>query len=75
MDRAAAMATHTPGRHVSLNGLGQCDIELDGTPRSQVVRTLEYGPLNQPITALLVPERYSKYILYRDNCLTNEAKE
>ena len=49
------------------------ETELSWT--EQVVRTLEYGPLNQPITALLVPERYDKYIMYRDNYLTNEAKE
>ena len=32
-------------------------IELESTPRSQAVRALKYGPLNQPITAHLVPSR------------------
>ena len=32
-------------------------MELESTPQSQAVPTLEYGPLNQPITAHLVPKR------------------
>lgn len=32
-------------------------IELESTPRSQAVRTLQYRLLNQPITAHLVAER------------------
>ena len=46
-------------------------VELESTPGSQVVHTLEYGPLNQPIKGQIVPERYNKlcydinkYILY-----------
>lgn len=35
-------------------------IELESTPHSQADHTLEYGLLNQPITAHLVPERYNK---------------
>ena len=35
-------------------------IEREGTSRSQAVRTLEYGPLNHPITAHLVPEGCNK---------------
>ena len=35
-------------------------IELESTPQSQAVHTSEYGPLNQPITAHLVPESYNK---------------
>ena len=34
--------------------------ELQSTPQSQAVHTWEYGPLNQPITAQLVPESYNK---------------
>jgi len=33
---------------------------VESTPHSQADRTLEYGLLNQPITAHLVPERYNK---------------
>lgn len=39
-------------------------IELQSTPRSQGVRASEYGPLNQPISAHLVPERCSKKLSY-----------
>ena len=35
-------------------------LALESTPRSQAVRTLEHGPLNQPITALVVPQRCNK---------------
>ena len=35
-------------------------IEQESTPQSQAVCTLEYRPLNQPITAHIVPERYNK---------------
>ena len=35
-------------------------IELQSTPQSQAVHTSEYGPLNQPITAHLVPKSYNK---------------
>ena len=37
-------------------------IEMESTPRSQAIRTLEYGLLNQPITAHVLPKRYNKYI-------------
>ena len=37
-------------------------IELANTPRSQVIRSLKYGPLNQPITAHVIPERYNEMI-------------
>ena len=30
-------------------------------PRSQVIRTLDYRPLNQPITVHLICERYNNY--------------
>ena len=36
--------------------LGKC-IELESSPRSQAVRTVECGSLSQPITAHVVPER------------------
>ena len=37
-------------------------IELESTPRSQAVRTSEYGRLNQPITEhVVVPERSNEY--------------
>lgn len=39
-------------------------IELQSTPRSQTVCTLEHGQLNQPITDPAVPERYI-------NCLSS----
>jgi len=45
-------------------------IELESTPRSQAVRTLVYGPLNQPITAHLVPERHNK----GKDCSSSELK-
>ena len=35
-------------------------IEQESTLQSQAVCTLEYRPLNQPITAHIVPERYNK---------------
>ena len=35
---------------------------MESTWRIQAVRTLEYGPLNQPITAHVVHERYNKKI-------------
>lgn len=34
-------------------------IKLKSTPQGRVVHTLEYGPLNQPITLHVVPERYN----------------
>ena len=34
--------------------------ELESRPQSQAVHTSEYRPLNQPITAQLVPESYNK---------------
>ena len=37
-------------------------IELESSPRSQAIRTSEYGRLNQPITAhVVVPERSNEY--------------
>ena len=38
---------------------------MESTTRSQAVRTLEQGPLNQPITAHFVPERFNKQIYQR----------
>ena len=35
---------------------------MESTWRTQAVCTLEYGPLNQPITAHVVHERYNKKI-------------
>ena len=35
---------------------------MESTSRIQAVRTSEYGPLNQPITAHVVHERYNKKI-------------
>ena len=46
-------------RKMFITSLGNL-IELESTPHSQADRTLEYGLLNQPITAHLVPERYNK---------------
>lgn len=34
--------------------------ELESTPLSQVVRTWNYGQLDQPITGHIVPEKYNK---------------
>ena len=34
-------------------------VELESTSRTQGVRTLEYGPLNRPITAYVLPGRYN----------------
>ena len=36
------------------------EIELEITPRSQAVRTLEYDLLNQPIIVKVVSERHNK---------------
>ena len=36
-------------------------IELESTPRSQAVRTLEYGPLNQPISLLSTWDIINRY--------------
>ena len=37
--------------------------EPESKPRSQAVRTLEYGPLHQPITAQIVSKRCSQVII------------
>ena len=37
------------------------EIKLNYTPQSQAVRTLKYIPLNQLITAHLIPERYDEF--------------
>ena len=44
-------------------------IEQDSTPENQAVHTLDYRPLNQPITAHMVPERYKLFLklAYKDN--------
>ena len=34
-------------------------IELESTPLSRAVCTLNYGQLNQPITGHIVPEKYN----------------
>ena len=39
-------------------------IEMESTQQSQAVCTLEYGPLNQAITAHVEPERYHKKVVY-----------
>ena len=39
-------------------------IEMESTQQSQAVCALEYGPLNQPITAHVEPERYHKKVVY-----------
>ena len=36
-------------------------MELESTRQSRVVRTLEYGPLNQAFTVQSVPVRYNIY--------------
>jgi len=42
-------------------------IEPESTPQSQAVCTLHYGPLNQPVTVQVLPERYDNTSYYMAN--------